>query len=686
MRNPSTNRLSFRLLRSLVALAATLFLTDALSLGVPSVIALSHHEEVQAIHDDSLSEFAAACSVLTGILATPAVNDVTISPAKGGELRLKATLEDYFDTPQIDSTRWISGYSNPSFPTVPPPQVVDGALRLDANYVRSLDRLTPGVASRFFEARAQHIIDGLPPAYGDVGFYRSQPPLLEDPSKIGAIRLFVVQTVPESERPRLMYVRSRNGTMLPSTPLFDTVVDNWGNKEAAQKAALGQYHEYRIEWEAAGTNYLIDGAQVITAATGASVPLPHPGDTTLDTYAFLYSQDPSFFAEGRSPILVDWVRAGQYAAQGSYVSCVHDGGAPVNWSRMSVRATVPAGTAATVETRTSHDGATWSNWRAASPLITGDQVLLLNNPGGRYFQYRVLFSTANLMVTPEVESVTASYFQPVAVNVRPVPAMVQPGESILFNAAVLDSNLELIENHPEPVTWSVVAGGGSIDSAGRFVAGTQRGSFVDTVEARVGTALIGRATVIIDEPPIGDAGPDYTGYEGEPVFLTASASSDPYQRALTFGWDLDGNGVFDDATGVDVSYAWPDNGQYVARVLITNTVGFTATAESTVTIVNVAPSIRGLTTTAPILQGEEVTVVVDAVDVPGDQLRYAVDWDGDGVFDSAEQDSNQFVRRIDLPGIYPVTVRVRDKDGGESLSSTSIEVRQHRVYLPLTMR
>ena len=54
MRNPSTNRLSFRLLRSLVALAATLFLTDALSLGVPSVIALSHHEEVQAIHDLSL--------------------------------------------------------------------------------------------------------------------------------------------------------------------------------------------------------------------------------------------------------------------------------------------------------------------------------------------------------------------------------------------------------------------------------------------------------------------------------------------------------------------------------------------------------------------------------------------------------------------------------------------------------
>ena len=81
-----------------------------------------------------------------------------------------------------------------------------------------------------------------------------------------------------------------------------------------------------------------------------------------------------------------------------------------------------------------------------------------------------------------------------------------------------------------------------------------------------------------------------------------------------------------------------------------------------------------------------MAVVVDAVDVPGDQLRYAVDWDGDGVFDSAEQDSNQFVRRIDLPGIYPVTVRVRDKDGGESLSSTSIEVRQHRVYLPLTMR
>lgn len=686
MKIPSSYRLPARLL-SIVSLSWIVAGMAAFWLAnVASGSASAQSSEMMSVSDDSGSDFAANCVVLPAVLAAPAIDNVTISSAKGGELRLKATLEDYFDVPQIDNTKWISGYSNPAFPAVPPPQVVNGALRLDANYLRSLERATPGVAARFFEARVQFVVDGLPLAYGDIGYYRPQPPLIEDPNHIGSIRLFVAQTVLESDRPRLMYVRSRNGTMLPSTPMDDTVVDNWGAKEAVQKAALAQFHDYRIEWESTGTNYLIDGAQIVTASVGASVPLPHIGDTTLDTYVFLYSQDPSFFAEGRSPVLVDWVRAGQYAAQGSYTSCIHDAGAPVNWSRATISASIPAQTAAQIQTRTSADGLTWSDWRPTSALTGGQQSLQLNNAGGRFFQYRVNFTSSNPMQTPEVERFAATYFQPTAVNVHPGPALVRPNQVITFTAKVLDANGETIEAHPEPVTWSVVAGGGAIDSSGIFVAGVRRGSFDSTVEARVGTALVGRATVIVDEPPVASAGAAYQGNEGEPVALSAAGSIDPYGRALSFAWDLDGDGAFDNATAADITHVWPDDGQFVARVVVTNSVGFTDTAQSSVFIANVPPAIRSIAHAAVSRLGEEVVFVVEASDVAADPLSYAFDWENDGVFDTADQPSNTIARRFDQLGARTVAVRVRDDDGGESILKTSLNIVEHRIFLPLAAR
>ena len=686
MKNPSNCRLSVWLLTA-YSLSWTVVGGVALLLVYAAPVSASAQpDEVLSFNADSSSEFSASCVALPGVLAAPAIDNLTVSPAKGGELRLKATLEDYFDAPQIDTTKWISGYSNPAFNLVPMPQIVAGALRLDANYLRSAERAAPGVSARFFEARVQFVVDGLPLAYGDIGFYRSHPPLIEDPTNIGSIRLFVAQTVPESDRPRHMYVRSRNGTMLPSTPLDDTVVDNWGVKEAIQKAALAKYHDYRIEWESGQTDYLIDGTQIVTAAVGTSVPLPHRGDTTLDTYVFLYSQDPSFFAEGRSPVLVDWVRAGQYAAQGSYTSCVHDAGAPVNWSRATISATVPVQSAAQIETRTSGDGATWSAWRPAQAVTGGQQLLALNNPGGRYFQYRVTLTSSDPMQTPEVESFAAAYFQPSAVSVQPGPALVTPGQVVTFTATVLDGNGEAIEDHPETVTWSVVAGGGAIDNSGVFVAGVQRGSYDSTIEARVGSTLVGRATVIVDEPPIGNAGPDYQGNEGEPVALTAAGSFDPYGRALSYAWDLDGDGIFDDAMGAGVTFAWPDDGQYFVRLLVTNTVGFTDTAESAVFIANVPPAIRTITHAAVTRLGDLVEFVVEAEDVAADPLQYAFDWNDDGVFDTADQPSNIAAQRFDRLGSATVAVRVRDDDGGESIGGTSVTVVEHRVYLPLTAR
>ncbi|MFC5032290.1 MULTISPECIES: carbohydrate-binding protein [Streptomyces] len=79
------------------------------------------------------------------------------------------------------------------------------------------------------------------------------------------------------------------------------------------------------------------------------------------------------------------------------------------------------------------------------------------------------------------------------------------------------------------------------------------------------------------------------------VTFSSAGTTDPDGDALTYAWDFDGNGSTD-STAADPSHTYAANGQYPAKLTVTDTHGLTGTASVTVTVGNTAPV---LTVTAP---------------------------------------------------------------------------------------
>jgi hypothetical protein len=133
-----------------------------------------------------------------------------------------------------------------------------------------------------------------------------------------------------------------------------------------------------------------------------------------------------------------------------------------------------------------------------------------------------------------------------------------------------------------------------------------------------------------NSPPIADANGPYETDEGEDVTLDGSASLDPDDDPITFAWDLDDDGAFDDSTDESPVFDMVgQDGVFNVEVQVTDSNTLTDTAESTVTVLNVAPSINDLAA-EPSTQDEnsEITVSGNITD-PGwlDPLFATIDWD-----------------------------------------------------------
>lgn len=78
------------------------------------------------------------------------------------------------------------------------------------------------------------------------------------------------------------------------------------------------------------------------------------------------------------------------------------------------------------------------------------------------------------------------------------------------------------------------------------------------------------------------------------VRFDASASSDPEGKPLTFAWDLDGDDVCDDATGVRTSWTYRHSATVTTKVCVTDAAGQVAVASRVIHADNTDPTVTAM--------------------------------------------------------------------------------------------
>ncbi len=186
--------------------------------------------------------------------------------------------------------------------------------------------------------------------------------------------------------------------------------------------------------------------------------------------------------------------------------------------------------------------------------------------------------------------------------------------------------------------------------------------------------------------PTADAGGPYTVAEGGSVALDGTASSDLDGDSLTYAWDLDNDGTFDDSTS-----ATPTFSAAGLDGAVTKTVGLvvndgtvdSAPSYTTVQVNNVAPIITGITVSpGAIDEGQSVTVSGTFTDPAVLQETHTgtAEW-SDGVFTTLTVGDGTFSTSRTFPDDHPLTatasdsftveITVDDGDGGSDAETSS---------------
>lgn len=177
------------------------------------------------------------------------------------------------------------------------------------------------------------------------------------------------------------------------------------------------------------------------------------------------------------------------------------------------------------------------------------------------------------------------------------------------------------------------------------------------------TDVIDSLTQLVDLwAPVADPAGPYFGDEGTPILFNGSGSYDPNLDPITYTWELNGDGLFDDAFIVAPQYTYYTELSRLVGLMVTDTTGLfnVGYAELTIAGVNGPPVIDSMQPgeLAQVMYADEtLEFYVEASDPDGDQLEHT--WTlNDSVVGTG--DRYTFSPGPSEIGVYLVVVTVSD--------------------------
>jgi PKD repeat protein len=235
----------------------------------------------------------------------------------------------------------------------------------------------------------------------------------------------------------------------------------------------------------------------------------------------------------------------------------------------------------------------------------------------------------------------------------------------------------------EPTAWTWTFPGGTFKGAAPPPQTLPVGPSTVTlrVTSPAGNHNVSR-TVVVNGPPAATLNiMSSPAAIDSPVLLDASRSTDPNQDALSYSWDLDGDGRFGDGAGAlqTVRYAAP--GQYRVAVQVSDGHGGVSMAEGSITVmVDQAPLVTFANDPVEPTPGATVTFVATASDPDGTVTRVDWDLDDDGQFDDAA--GLRATWSFGAAGRHRVAVRATDDRGVATVGFRSIVVASPALPSP----
>jgi PKD repeat protein len=157
----------------------------------------------------------------------------------------------------------------------------------------------------------------------------------------------------------------------------------------------------------------------------------------------------------------------------------------------------------------------------------------------------------------------------------------------------------------------------------------------------------------------------------------SSTSVDADSGALTYAWDLDDDGAFDDGAGEIASTRFETSGSHTVALRVSDPEGPAVVRTQTVRVANTAPSASLRFSPAAPAVGGDVTFTSTSADVDGTVALTRWDLDNDGAFDDAT--GTTATRSFVVAGAFTVKVRVRDNLGAEATEARVVTVNQPPV-------